>query len=160
MLERTVRIVPDRPDAAAAARVVVNPLVSVAELAASADDVTILDVRWRLGAPPTLDDYLAAHIPGARWADLDTVFAGPPGSGGRHPLPKPRSLQRALRALGLGDGDAVVVYDDADSTAAARAWWVLRWAGLRRVRVLRSGRRAHGPRGRVARRARRDAVPG
>ena len=104
-----------------------------------ADDVVVLDVRWRLGGPPTLEDFLAGHIPGARWADLDATFAGAPGQRGRHPLPAAHDLQQALRELGIDDGTSLVVYDAADSTAAARAWWVLRWAGLADVRVLDGG---------------------
>lgn len=99
----------------------------------------VLDVRWRLGGPPTYDDYLDGHIPGARWVDLDADLADPPGPSGRHPLPDPARLQTRLRELGIDDVCPVVVYDDAGAASAARAWWVLRWAGLRDVRVLDGG---------------------
>jgi thiosulfate/3-mercaptopyruvate sulfurtransferase len=117
----------------------VNPLIGVNALAERLDDVVVIDVRWRLGGSPTLEDFLAGHVPGARWADLDATFAGPPGQGGRHPLPEGRHLQPVLRELGIDGGTAIVVYDATDSTAAARAWWVLRWAGLSDVRVLDGG---------------------
>ena len=116
-----------------------RPLITVAELAGRSDQVTLLDIRWHLGGPSTWPEYLAGHIPGAVWADLETDFADPPGSGGRHPLPDPGRLQQRLRALGMSDDRATVVYDAADSTAAARAWWVLRWAGLAEVQVLDGG---------------------
>lgn len=102
-------------------------------------DVTVLDVRWRLGAPPGLDDYLKAHIPGAAFLDLDRDLCGRPGAGGRHPLPDPAVLREALRAAGVRSDRAVVTYDHGDGMAAARAWWTLRWAGHRRVRVLDGG---------------------
>lgn len=116
-----------------------RPLVTVDELAGRTDQIVLLDVRWNLGGPSTWPDYLDGHIPGAVWADLETDFADPPGSGGRHPLPDPGRLQQRLRALGISDDRATVVYDAADSTAAARAWWVLRWAGQADVRVLDGG---------------------
>ncbi|HEV2640487.1 MAG TPA: sulfurtransferase [Actinocrinis sp.] len=121
---------------------------------------TLLDVRWFLTAPrpadadpgsapapapvpprPSgLDAYLAGHLPGARFVDLDTDLAGPVGPGtGRHPLPEPEAFQAAMRAAGVGDGRPVVVYDAADSTAAARAWWLLRYFGHQDVRVLDGG---------------------
>jgi len=132
----------------------VDPLISVDALARRLDDVVahgvvVIDVRWRLAGPPTREDFLAGHIPGAVWADLDATFAGAPGRGGRHPLPEPAHLQHALRGLGIHDGTAVVLYDDADSTAAARAWWVLRWAGLADVRVLDGGVAAWAASGRA-----------
>src|SRR5579859_5168915 len=114
-------------------------LISVPELAqalASAQPPAVLDVRWRLTGPPTRDDYEAAHIPGAAFVDLDAEICGPPGEGGRHPLPEPGALQAALRAAGVRGDRPVVVYDAGDSQAAARLWWTLRWAGHPAVRVL------------------------
>lgn len=117
-------------------------LVTVPALAADLagpDAPTLLDVRWRLAGPPSRDDYLAAHLPGAVFLDLDADLCGPPGRGGRHPLPDPMALQRALRAAGVRADHPVVVYDGGDGLAAARAWWTLRWAGHRPVRVLDGG---------------------
>ncbi|MBO0805667.1 MAG: sulfurtransferase [Nocardiopsaceae bacterium] len=102
----------------------------------------VLDVRWRLGGPPGVEDYRAGHIPGAVFVDLDRDLAAPPGRGGRHPLPSPADFQAAMRRLGVSDGRPVVAYDAADSTAAARAWWLLRYFGHRDVRVLDGGYRA------------------
>ncbi|MGH3274165.1 MAG: sulfurtransferase, partial [Streptosporangiaceae bacterium] len=64
---------------------------------------------------------------------------GSSGSSGRHPLPDPAVFQAAMRAAGVSPGRAVVVYDDADSMAAARAWWVLRYFGHPAVQVLDGG---------------------
>ncbi|MET7710644.1 sulfurtransferase [Micromonospora sp. NPDC005413] len=119
-----------------------EPLVEVDRLAAEldrADPPTLLDVRWRLIGPSGRDDYLAGHLPGAVFIDLDTALCGPPGAGGRHPLPDPAALQAALRAAGVRAGHPVVVYDGGDGLAAARAWWTLRWAGHRPVRLLHGG---------------------
>lgn len=123
----------------------VDPLISVAELAdamATATVPALLDVRWRLGGPPGIDGYRAGHVPGAVFADLDQELAGPPGDGGRHPLPDTPVFEAAMRAAGVCDGSPVVVYDEADATAAARAWWLLRFHGHRDVRVLDGGLRA------------------
>ncbi|HEX4728806.1 MAG TPA: sulfurtransferase [Jatrophihabitans sp.] len=117
-------------------------LVSVSELPQLLSDgrpPVLLDVRWQLGGPDQREAYLAAHIPGAQWCDLDRDLADPPGPGGRHPLPDPDRLQAAMRGWGIEPDSAVVVYDGANSIAAARAWWVLRWAGLSQVRVLDGG---------------------
>ena len=100
----------------------------------------LLDVRWQLGGPPGRDQYLAGHLPGAVFVDLETELAGHDApEEGRHPLPGLRELQGAARRWGLRDGDRVVVYDDAGGTAAARAWWLLRWGGVRDVRILDGG---------------------
>jgi thiosulfate/3-mercaptopyruvate sulfurtransferase len=123
----------------------VNPLIDVAALArtlAGQDSPTVLDVRWRVGGPPGLGDYLAGHLPGAAFVDLDQDLAGPPGPGGRHPLPEVAAFQAAMRRVGVSGGRPVVVYDETDSLAASRAWWTLRYYGHEQVRVLDGGYRA------------------
>ena len=120
-------------------------LTGVADLAAALaaeHPPVVLDVRWRLGGPPGLDSYQAGHVPGAIFADLDQDLAAPPGSGGRHPLPETGVFQAAMRRAGISQASPVVVYDDGDSTVAARAWWLLRYFGHGRVRVLDGGFRA------------------
>jgi thiosulfate/3-mercaptopyruvate sulfurtransferase len=104
--------------------------------------LTVLDVRWRLGGPPGRELYDAAHIPGAAFVDLDLDLAAPPGEGGRHPMPAAADFEQAMRRAGVSDERPVVVYDDADSTAAARAWWLLRYFGHPSVLVLDGGFRA------------------
>ncbi|RDV46215.1 sulfurtransferase [Leifsonia sp. ku-ls] len=100
----------------------------------------VLDVRWKLGGPPGREEFERGHIPGAVYVDLDTELAGHGApTDGRHPLPSEHDFQAAARRWGLNDGDAVVVYDDAAGTSAARAWWLLRHAGVRDVRVLDGG---------------------
>ena len=116
-----------------------GPLISVDELRAALDDVTVLDVRYRMGGPPGRSEFLAGHIPGAAYVDLDADLASAPGAGGRHPLPETAAFQAAMRLVGVSDGRPVVVYDDWEGRAAARAWWLLRFHGHPDVRVLDGG---------------------
>ncbi|WP_329549285.1 sulfurtransferase [Streptomyces sp. NBC_01356] len=103
----------------------------------SAEPPAVLDVRWALGDPHGRDHFAAGHIPGAVYVDLDTELAAPPSpEGGRHPLPDLADLQAAARQWGVRDGQPVVVYDDLGNTAAARAWWLLRYAGVAEVTLL------------------------
>jgi thiosulfate/3-mercaptopyruvate sulfurtransferase len=121
------------------------PLVDRDELATlleSAHPPVVLDVRWRIGGPPGIDSYLAGHLPGACFIDLDTDLSGPPGSGGRHPLPDAAVFEAAMRAAGLHAGQLAVAYDDGDSTIAARLWWMLRFYGHRQAAVLDGGYQA------------------
>jgi thiosulfate/3-mercaptopyruvate sulfurtransferase len=120
-------------------------LVSAPALAAELADEprpAVLDVRWRLAGPPGLDSYREGHLPGAVFIDLDRDLSGPPGTGGRHPLPDAAAFTEAMRAAGVSQRSSVVVYDDGDATAAARCWWLLRYFGHRDVRVLDGGYRA------------------
>jgi thiosulfate/3-mercaptopyruvate sulfurtransferase len=120
-------------------------LITAAELGAliaAGRPVTLLDVRWRLGGPAGRELYAAGHVPGAAFVDLDRDLAAPPGPGGRHPMPAAAAFEAAMRRSGVRDGQLVVVYDDADSTAAARAWWLLRYFGHAQARVLDGGFRA------------------
>jgi len=120
-------------------------LVSAAALAeelSSEPGLVLLDVRWRLGGPAGRESYRAGHLPGAVFVDLDRDLAAPPGPAGRHPLPDPAAFQAAMRAAGVSQHRPVVVYDDADATAAARGWWLLRYFGHDEVRILDGGYRA------------------
>ncbi len=104
--------------------------------------VRLLDVRWRLDLPEGRPAYLAGHVPGAVYVDLERELTRPGHpEQGRHPLPELAVLQRAARSWGLCAGDVVVAYDDNDGVAAARAWWLLRRRGVD-IRVLDGGLRA------------------
>jgi thiosulfate/3-mercaptopyruvate sulfurtransferase len=123
----------------------VDSTLDAAALAAAMADgpaPVLVDVRWRLGGPPGLDRYREGHLPGAQFADLDRDLAGPPGAGGRHPLPDAGTFQAAMRRAGISDDRPVVAYDENDSTAAARAWWLLRYFGHQQVQVLDGGYQA------------------
>ena len=120
----------------------VSALLQPAALAERLADVALLDVQYALSGTSGPVRYAAAHLPGARFLDLDAVLADPPGERGRHPLPAAHRLEAGLRALGVNDHSRVVVYDQESSLGAARAWWVLRWAGLADVRVLDGGLQA------------------
>ncbi|QAY70132.1 sulfurtransferase [Xylanimonas protaetiae] len=128
-------------------------LVTVDELAADlrlggADPApgapVLLDVRWALAAAGQTFDglahYRAGHLPGAVFADLETELAAAPSPAqGRHPLPSTAQLQAAARRWGVRHDSRVVVYDATGGMAAARAWWLLRYFGLRDVRILDGG---------------------
>lgn len=117
-------------------------LISVAELS-GLGSATLLDVRWALGDPHGREHYLDGHIPGARFVDLDAELAdAPSAAGGRHPLPAIDDLQAAARRWGVRGGCPVVCYDATGNLAAARAWWLLRWAGVDDVHLLDGGLRA------------------
>ena len=122
-----------------------SPLITVRDLfglLADRSSPAILDVRWRMGGPPGIEEFCEGHIPDAVFTDLNRDLAAPPGKGGRHPLPSAADFTESMRRLGVSGSRPVVVYDGADSTAAARAWWLLRYFGHPDVRVLDGGFRA------------------
>lgn len=105
--------------------------------------VRVLDVRYRLDHPDGSAEHREGHLPGAVYVDLETELSrhGRPDEG-RHPLPSTAQLQHAARRWGLNEGDTVVVYDDARSLGASRAWWLLTRSGVADVRLLDGGLRA------------------
>jgi len=122
-----------------------NPLVSVEQLTGALDEtapgpaMVLADVRWTLNGPPGRPVYEAGHLPGAFYVDLESEMTTHGPAGGRHPLPDPDVLQRAMRRIGVSATTPVVVYDGATSLAASRLWWLLTDAGHPDVRVLDGG---------------------
>jgi thiosulfate/3-mercaptopyruvate sulfurtransferase len=105
---------------------------------ATDDPPLLLDVRWTLGGPSGLGDYMQGHIPGAHFVDLDRELSGPPGPG-RHPLPDAAQFSEAMRRHGVDRSRLVVAYDAVTGTSAARAWWLLRYFGHPNVALLDGG---------------------
>lgn len=118
-------------------------LIGVDELASRLTDDTlrIIDCRFDLMDPAAgRESYLAGHIPGAVYADLDADLAAPvQATTGRHPLPEVGVATETFRRLGVSHETDVIVYDSAGGAMAARAWWMLRWLGHDRVRILDGG---------------------
>ena len=89
----------------------------------------LVDVRWSLAGPPGREAYAAGHLPGAVFLDLDVDLSAPGRGPGRHPIPPPDALSRALGTAGIGDEHTVVAYDDVGGSVASRLWWLFRHFG-------------------------------
>ena len=93
------------------------------------------DVRWYLDGRSGRAAFEQAHLPGAVFVDLDVVLADHTGqtapSDGRHPLPSAAAFAESMGALGIGDDDTVVAYDDSGGGTAGRLVWMLRASGHR-----------------------------
>lgn len=102
-------------------------------------DLRILDASWYLpdAGRDGHAEYMAGHIPGARFFDIDDICDQ--RSTLPHMAPPPEKFASRLRAMGVGDGHQVVVYDGADLLAAARVWWLFRLMGKVDVAVLDGG---------------------
>jgi thiosulfate/3-mercaptopyruvate sulfurtransferase len=104
-----------------------------------APDVVVVDGSYYL---PTMkrnarEEYLAAHIPGAVFFDIDEISDH--SSDLPHMLPRPEAFASAMRGLGIGDGQTIVVYDGHGLYGAARVWWTFRVFGARDVFILDGG---------------------
>jgi thiosulfate/3-mercaptopyruvate sulfurtransferase len=108
-----------------------SPVVSIEQLAGWLRDsvpTVVVDLRWYLGRPGDGHAaYLAGHLPGALFLDLDEDLADLDGLGapGRHPLPDPDAFVTRMAAIGIADGARVVGYDDVGGWVGARLWWML-----------------------------------
>jgi len=128
-------------------------------------DLVIIDSSWFM---PSLgrsgrDEYLAAHIPGARFLDIDEV--ADKSHPAPHMLPGARQFSEAMERLGVGSDDRIVVYDNSPTRTAARGWFMLRHFGARQVAILDGGFQKWLAEGRptesghpAARRAKFDAI--
>jgi thiosulfate/3-mercaptopyruvate sulfurtransferase len=104
-----------------------------------APDIIVLDASWHL---PTERrnahaEFLAGHIPGALFFDIDAI--SDTGNPLPHMLPPPEKFSSAVRKMGIGDGKRIIVYDTAGLFSAARAWWMFRVFGHDDVAVLDGG---------------------
>ena len=102
-------------------------------------DLRVLDASWYLPAMnrDAKAEYSAAHIPGARFFDIDEI--SDQRSNLPHMAPPPEKFISRMRAMGVGDGHQVVVYDGAGIFSAARVWWTFRLMGKTDVAVLDGG---------------------
>lgn len=117
--------------------------VSTDWLAAGLSDpaLRVVDVRWSLlERDKGRNAYLAGHVPGAVFFDVETDLSSPRGQGpGRHPLPTPEAFAATMSRAGVDAATHVVAYDFGDGSTAARVWWLLRYFGHERVSVLDGG---------------------
>ncbi|MGE0460266.1 MAG: sulfurtransferase [Vicinamibacterales bacterium] len=101
----------------------------------------VVDCRFDLANPAWGEEqYVAGHIPGARYAHLDRDLSGTKtGTNGRHPLPTVEQMAATFGALGIAPDTQVVAYDADSGMYAARLWWMLRFVGHDAVAVLDGG---------------------
>src|ERR1700709_742948 len=118
-----------------------DPLVSTDWLAAHIDDpkVRIVDASFKLPGvmPLPIEDYRAAHIPGAVFFDVDVVSDH--NDPRPHMYPDVAQFARDVAALGISSGDTIVAYDSGGWVAAPRAWWMFLSFGYPDVKVLDGG---------------------
>lgn len=104
----------------------------------SASDVKVIDASWYLPAAQrhTQEEYLAGHISGAVFFDIDACTTPSPVP---HMLPSPEVFAEYVGGMGISHTDRVVVYDSHGLFSAARVWWMLRLFGCQQVAVLEGG---------------------
>ncbi|MDB6453999.1 3-mercaptopyruvate sulfurtransferase [Falsirhodobacter sp. 20TX0035] len=116
-----------------------HTLVSTDWLAARLEEVVVLDASWHMSADgrDAAAEYAGAHIPGARFFDIDRI--SDPDSDLPHMAPTAEAFGQAIGAMGIGGATQVVVYDSKGLFSAARAWWMFRLMGHDAVAVLDGG---------------------
>lgn len=118
-----------------------SDLVSTEWLAArlAGPGLVVLDASYHLpaAARDAAGEFAAAHIPGARFLDLASLFD--PGSSVPYAFPTPDQIAARLAGLGVGADDTIVIYDDSAIRTSARAWFVLTASGRGKVAILDGG---------------------
>jgi len=104
-----------------------------------APDLVVVDASWHMPASGRSGyaEYRAAHIPGARFLDIDAVADR--SNPAPHMLPAAATFGAAMAALGVGRDDRIVVYDNSPTRNAARGWFMFRHFGAARVAILDGG---------------------
>jgi thiosulfate/3-mercaptopyruvate sulfurtransferase len=104
-----------------------------------APDFIVVDATWFMPneAKNAREAYLAEHIPGAIFFDIDEI--ADTNAALPHMLPSPEKFSSRMRTLGIGDGQRVVVYDRRGMFSAPRVWWMFRVMGVEDVSVLNGG---------------------
>lgn len=102
-------------------------------------DLRVIDASWHMPAAgrDARAEYDAAHIPGARFFDIDAI--SDTRSDLPHMAPPVELFISRMRAMGIGDGHQIVIYDNSDVRSAARVWWIFRLMGKTDVAVLDGG---------------------
>jgi thiosulfate/3-mercaptopyruvate sulfurtransferase len=116
-----------------------SELVSTEWLAEHLKDVRVVDASWYMpdDKREPAKEFEQAHIPGAVFFDIDGIADR--SSGLPHMMPTPGEFSKAVGALGIGDGETVVVYDGTGLFSAPRVWWSLNAMGHNTVKVLDGG---------------------
>lgn len=116
-------------------------LTETDELARELDapDLVIIDASWHMPSEGrnAHEEYLSEHIPGAIFFDIDEI--ADTKSDLPHMLPPPEKFSSRMRAMGVGDGSRIVIYDSHGLFSAARVWWTFRVMGVEDVSVLNGG---------------------
>lgn len=104
-----------------------------------APDIVVVDCSYYLPAMNrnAHEEYLASHIPGALFFDIDKIADQTTQL--PHMLPRPEAFSSAMRKLGIGDGETILLYDGAGLFSAPRVWWTFRVFGAERVFILDGG---------------------
>jgi thiosulfate/3-mercaptopyruvate sulfurtransferase len=114
-------------------------LVSTQWLAEHLKEVRVVDASWYM--PDEMrqpaKEFEAGHIPGAVFFDIDSIADHTTDL--PHMMPAPGEFSKAVGALGIGDGETVVVYDGTGIFSAPRVWWMLKAMGHNGVKVLDGG---------------------
>jgi len=122
----------------------IRTILSAAELNKNLSDPdwAIMDCRFDFDKPELgYQEYLAGHIPGSLYIDLERDLSSEiiPGKTGRHPLPDKKILADRFSSWGIDGSTNVVAYDNENGALAARLWWLLRWLGHENAAVLNGG---------------------
>ena len=102
-------------------------------------DLVVADASWFMPSSGRSgrDEYLAAHIPGARFLDVDEL--SDKSSPLPHMLPSAPDFGAAMERIGIGNADRIIVYDNSPTRTAARGWFMLRHFGAENVAILDGG---------------------